>query len=733
MRTMTNGFSTKVWHYVLINLVTGVFFYGQTEAHRKDDRHKDGEYTKLFADWDVQKQKHKTFWFEIPKRGSHLDKKVHKKIDILSFIVLNPNRGNNECFQLKDIKDLDLLIKEIEQIVFTEFKGKRERTKFEFRYPQLIFRNKVNAAFAKGFKSMNLCAVMRAGKNGMLCQVIVDHKFKQSIVVCRRKSPEGGLKEDIERFDAFENLEYIRTGRKGWEERRDVALTAGRQVVLFTTAQFLVNKLSLFSKDEVDLLAFDEVHVGGDAAQVNEIRNYFDSSHVIDISGTAFDRIDLYSEDNRFVWTYFDNMQYCIKNNLPFSKINIFVSKYDTEFKQYHPDAPDSISNVFDLNDDESDFKYPALVRAYINEHLIIGKNPKLLASQYTLVNSKHIYCAMPSMKACDLMCKYIEESDCIYHPMSCHSQSGMSSDDINAHHKRYTHTIDFTVTANVLGVTADWDTIIFLSTGESLSAWLQMVFRACSNPNRDALVIDYAAERSLRLMRDYYLLTYSRSDYEDRDPTVSYLDTINTLGYNRGFESLDITEIDRMLALDIKGVSKICTNVPINLEKLANFDFDNIEYQKSGYRPFEYYEANSNGTNQSKAKKILHRDSKKTEENELKKKRETLNVFLTRFSKVILMEQMDNRRVETTDSLLSSPYFQETVGLHPTVIKDMIGEGIINLNIMNSRVSDVNICVSKNLGTNLVEALKSVSSFDGVHRPIPDECLYGMMENKSI
>lgn len=733
MRTMTEGFSTKVWHYTLINLVTGVFFYGQTEVHRKDDRHKDREYTKLLASWDVQKQKHKTFWFEIPKSGSHLDKKVHPKIDILPIIVPNPNRKNNECFRLKDIKDLDLLIKEIEQIVFTEFKGKRERIKFEFRYPQLIFRNKINAAFAKGFKSMLLCAVMRSGKNGMICQTIVDHKFKQSIVVCRRKSPEGGLKEDIECFDVFENLEYIRAGKKGWQEKRDVALTAGRQVVLFTTAQYLVDKLHFFSKDEVDLLAFDEVHVGGDADQVNKIRNYFDSSYVIDISGTAFDRIDLYSEDNRFVWTYFDNMQHCIKNNLPFSKINFVVAKYATEFKQYHSDAPDSIANVFDLNADETDFKYPTLVRAFINEHLVIGKNPKLLASQYSLINSKHIYCAMPTIEACDLMCKYVEKSDCIYHPMSCHSKSGKSSEDINAHHKMYTHTIDFTVTANVLGVTAEWDTVMFLSTGESLSPWLQMVFRACSNPNRDALVIDFAAERSLRLMRDYYLLTYSSSDYEDRDSTVSYLDCVNTLGYNTGFELLDITEIDKMLALDIKDVSKICTNIPINVEKLADFDFNNIEYQKSGHHPFEYYEGNSNGTNQSKAKKILQQDSRKTEENELKKKRETLNVFLTRFSKVILMEQMDNRRVETTDSLLSSPYFQETVDLHPTVIKDMIDEGIINLNIMNSRVSDVNTCVSKNLGTNLAEALKSVSSFDGVHRPIPDDCFNGMMENKSI
>jgi len=732
MRTMTNGFPTKVWHYLLINLSTGVFFYGQTEVHRKDDRHKDREYTKLLADWNIQKQKHKTFWFEIPKRGSHLDKKVHPKIDILPIIIPNPNRGNNENFHLKDIKDLDLLIKEIEKIIFSLFKGKRERIAFVPRYPQIIFRNKINAAFDKGFKTFLLCAVMRSGKNGMVCQVIVDHKFKQSIVVCRRKSPEGGLKEDIERFDAFENLEYISMRGKGWQQRRDDALIAGKQVVLFTTAQGLMNKLHLFSKDEIDFIAFDEVHIGGDATEINKIRNYFDSSYVLDISGTAFDSIPRFTEDNRFVWSYFDNMQYCIKNNLPYSKIHLIVAKYCDEFKKYHPDAPDSIANLFDLNGDKKDFKYPALVRAFINEHLVVGKNPKLLASQYSLISSKHIYCALPSIDACNLMCKYVEESDCTYHPMSCHSQSGNSSDDINAHHKMYTHTIDFTVTANVLGVTADWDTVMFLSTGDDLKNWIQMVFRACSNPNRDALVIDFAAERCLRLMRDYNIHTYSYSDYEDRDSTVSYLDCINILGYNRGFESLDITEIDKMMDLDIKNISKVIASIPLDQGVLADFDFGNLEYQKSRRRPYQHYTGNSNETDQTKAKKIVRKDPKKNK-NELKQKDETTKCILERFAKVILMEHIDNRRVENIDSLLSSPHFEETVGVTPDFIQKMLDNFLINRNLTNSRISDVNTKVATSIATNLTEALKVVSSSDGVHFPIPDECFNAMMKKQSI
>jgi len=731
MKSMNKG---MVWHYILINLFTGVFFYGQTEEHRKELRHKDREYTKLIASWQVQGHKHHTIWFEIPKEGTHLDKLIHPKIDVLPIVKPNPNRGNNECFQLNSIEDIDALTKEIEQIVWKQFKGKKERIQLNLRYPQRIFRDKVNYAFSKGFKSMLLCALMRTGKVVMCNQAIVDHKFKVSLAISRIKSPEQSWQEDTENFDAFANIEYIRMGNNDWKERVEESLLKGRQVLLFTTAQYLVNKLPLFYDIDVDLLIFDEVHVGGKAEEISKIRQYFDQSYVIDVSGTAFDYIEQYSDNNRFVWTYYNNVKYCVENNLPYSKINLCVAKYDNEFKQYHPDAPDSITNLFDLNDDKDDFRYPALVMAFINEHLIVGKNPKLLASQYTLSNSKHIYCALPSVKACDLICDYIEKSDCIYQPMSCHGDSKKGFAEINAHLKRYSHTICFTVSANVLGVTAPWDTVMFLSTGESISQFLQMALRASSNPEKDALVVDFAAERGLKIMRDYDLLTYSSSNSGGQLLSdISYLDCFNTLGYNTGFDPLDITEIDKMMALDIKDVSKICTYVPINNEKLSQFDFDNVDYQKRGHRPYEYYEGNSNDTDQSKAKQVSRNATQKQIENELKKKRETILVFLTRFSKVILMEQLDDHRVETIDTLLSSEYFQDTVNVHPNVIQDMVDQGILNRNIMNSRVSDVNSCVAKNLKTNVIEALASVSNYDGVHRPIPEACFYAMMNDTSV
>ena len=191
------------------------------------------------------------------------------------------------------------------------------------------------------------------------------------------------------------------------------------------------------------------------------------------------------------------------------------------------------------------------------------------------------------------------------------------------------------------------------------------------------------------------------------------------------------------MMALDVKDLSKVCADSSmINTAQLLEFDFSDIAYLRDGYRPYQYYDVNDNDTNQSKAKKV--KKVKKTQqqkefENLAKKKNETVLVFSKRFAKVVFMEQFSGNRVENVQQLLASDHFQDTVGIHPNVFADMIEEGCIHENIINANISDVNICVAKNIKTNIIETLASVSNFDGVHRPIPEECFDAMMEGTSV
>ena len=113
-----------VWHYVLQNLATGNFFYGQTKDTRKDDRHKEGEYTKLIASGKSRAQV-SYYLAGDPKEGTHLDKLIHPKIDVLSIVKPNPDRGNNECFQLNSIKDIDTLLKKLNKLYGNNLRARK--------------------------------------------------------------------------------------------------------------------------------------------------------------------------------------------------------------------------------------------------------------------------------------------------------------------------------------------------------------------------------------------------------------------------------------------------------------------------------------------------------------------------------------------------------------------------------------------------------------------------------
>ena len=732
---MAKGIS---WHYLLLNYTTGESYYGHTSEHIKGDRFKSPEYTKVLARWIARRDKWEPIWFKIPQIGSHLDKQVHPHLDRCPLLEPNPIRGTNEFFQLINPtpERCEEYKKNVERIVKEVFSGaKRDRVVLDPRYPQVLFRKKVNAAFKNGFKSVLLCAVMRTGKVVMADQCAVDNNFKVTLVISRRKSPKQSWKDDTEKFDRFENLEYIRVKNGAWKKDVENALSEGKQVILYATAQYAHKDHVLDALGEfgVDLLVLDEVHLGGKAEQVTKIREYFSDAFVLDVSGTAYDYISDYTPETRFLWSYNDNVRYCMKMGLSYSKINLVCAEYDIEFKKYHPDAPDSIVNLFDLNDSKDDFRYPALVMAFIDKIFVLGKNPADLPGDETLSKSKHIYGALPSQKACELFAEYMEKSDAVWKPLVCHGDANVTSEDIDGHLNRYSHTICLTITANVLGVTADWDTIIFLETGESISNFMQMALRASSNPSRDALVIDFAAERSLRLLREYDSLTSMDSD---SDGEVSYLQCINTLGWNTGFKPMSIPDVEKLLDVGIENIAKVIGSTYINGRNLDKIDtVPRFERDKKGGN--RWVHSNANDTNQNRARQVNSSNDVNDDERAERKRMEDLRAFvqyaLNRFSKVILTEQLDGKRVHDFNSVLESSHFEDVIGFAPEYIQSFLDNNIINLNSVNRKISDVDISIANNMEDNLPVALDAVSICDGVHRPIPERALYGMMEETSI
>ena len=117
------------------------------------------------------------------------------------------------------------------------------------------------------------------------------------------------------------------------------------------------------------------------------------------------------------------------------------------------------------------------------------------------------------------------------------------------------------------------------------------------------------------------------------------------------------------------------------------------------------------------------------------KKKREQVQFALNRLGKVMLIEQLNGKRLRDFNSILKSSYFEDAIGegFTPEVVQSYVDNNIINLKSVNRNISDVDVSITNNIEDNLIKALEAVSRRDGVHRPIPERALYGMMEETSI
>ena len=717
-----------MYFYLLLIPKLSTFFVGESKNKSTAEvRHLKDDYSKALGIVNVNEYDYEIFWqkVDIPY-SKNSDKKIHKLFKNSPNYKHNDRGGSNEIFRAVGLGvDKQKILHDFEHFTKKAFnKVNIKRESVYLRPYQERFLLKIRSAFDEGFKSFLLFAKMRAGKSVMTLSHIVEANYQTSLIICRHNSPEQSWKNDPLKFKEFSNIRFLRLGSKNWEKISKEYLSDGCQVILYTTAQYLAPKIDVLNDFNIDFVIFDEAHQGGNADQCVLIQQKYHAAKQLYISGTAFNLLPDFTPDNRFIYSYYDHVCEANQRNEKVERMRLVPVSYYTEFKKYHPDAPDLISNVFLLNDDKTDFLYPSLVSAWIEKFLVVGNDPLILASQYTLNQVKHIYCSLPSQDSCDLMVKYVNKSKSHYVPLSCHGKSGVRAEEIKSHLEKYENTICFTVSANVLGVTAPWDCIIFLSTGESVSSWAQFAFRANSIPNKNFLVIDFDAERAIRAMRTYYNVTTTDSSQVLK---TYYLDFFSIFGWNQGFsQELDSDYVDSLLTADITSVSGVCRGVYINTKKLKNFDVP-YEIKKRGAEKILKKLINSNQMNNQSAKKV---DSAKNESKDdlLKEKQEIITTFFSRFSKVILLEQLSGKRISNVQSLLQSSVFEGIVGVSIDFMQSIFDEEIINVRDMNSRISDTDSSIAKNLSNNLVKALEAVSNPDGIHRPIPEQSFCAIM-----
>ena len=490
-----NGFEpVQTWFYILINHRTLRHFFGQSIASRKEQRHNDAVYSKVLGEWEADG--YSTYWIGITQKGAHLDKPCHKKAKNLGKEKCwwnESGKGSNEVFHLKELS-IDQIIATWVNIVQEKYGNiKTEEKPFlELRKHQKEFILKINSTW-ESWKEFLLFAKCRSGKSIMSLYHVLQKGYKVTLIVSRCNSPIQSWRDDLKKYADFDNLVFINLADKNWKEQIEYWMSTDKQIVLWSTIQ-AENRWENIDCN-VDFIIYDEAHIGYGSKQWIAMRKKF-NCRTLYVTGTAYDIVDKFSTNNRFIYSYFEEQLDVKLGIIRAPKMRVILVKYDCDgYRKLYGDDPDAMKNLFSVNGDK-EFIEPSLVRGFYVDYF--GRQRNLRPQDRLLKNAKHIYITLPSIAACHNSVSYLEATD--FAPFVVTGDTDNDADDIKKHIADHPEgTIILTVKANVLGVTIpEIDTVINCSEGESMNFWSQFAFRGGSS-DRDWDVIDFCPKRCLK------------------------------------------------------------------------------------------------------------------------------------------------------------------------------------------------------------------------------------------
>ena len=691
-----------------------VFAWGQTTRSYKE-RHKDTDWNKLRTYLTARGEDLVLIaWYENVDIVDHDIHKFLKKTPGIPF----PKRGEWSSYNEK-MHSIDSIKGIVEEEFFIS--EKKERDVFE-PYPY----QKEFVAKAQGeWLEFLLFAKCRAGKSAMTLNHIVESHRKVSLLVSYRKSPSDSWFEDATRFDVFKNIRVIDMKDSSWKSDLNYYRQSSElQIVLWSTVQGLQRGRLKQLKEltNINLLILDESHIGNSAKQFQNIRNQLITTPCLSISGTAYNQIWQYPEENTFVYSYFeeqlDNKLGVYKNPRP--KMNVKVVKYQSDmYRTIYGEDPDAMKNIFCIEDGE--FINKDLVRDFIQKYFapqvhIRNRKDRLFGS------SQHMLMCLPSVEACHLFSRMIES---YYLSFVVTGETGRRSDDIEKFIRENIEgkTITLTYEANVLGVTQElWDTIVNAKEGKSAEFWTQFAFRGGSG-NKDWDVVDFCPQRSLESLIQYYVTS------SERNPALldyNLVDFVPIYEFDNGFRELSQEEISSIVASDANASVRIVSSILSSLDynKLKNFEI-NIDLDSISTDRSKSVTVNDNNTNGKSNKVKLSSNNKGDKELLLKFK--TLKSITDSIPLVQFYELKEGKRIQNTSSLLTSDLYAKITQDTDDCLARAFDEGLLNLKSFTHRLIQSSTQVESSMNQDEMGTLFKLSISKGSNCTIPLELLGNM------
>lgn len=469
------------------------------------------------------------------------DKDVHK---VLTRSGINHSKylEGNEWFEtdLETAKQAIKAVKEGREYLQNIIEETPQaETRIELRPEQKEAVAKTQKVFKKKDK-MLWNAKMRFGKTMTSLQLIKEEKFQKVLIMTHRPVVSDSWFED------YRKLKMDETGYEYGSVNKGAHITSlkkgDKPFIYFASIQLLrynngETNLKDFADVDWDLIIIDEAHEGTQTELSDIVLKQLikENTKVLELSGTPFNLLDQFDEDQVYTWDYTMEQQ------------------AKTKWKYEHPDEPnpyDSLPKVlmytFEMKnkskfmDESKSFNFREFFRTDENEQLVYKKEVNAFLDNITNKDSKtnypfstpeyrnelrHTLWIMPGVKEANAFEDLLNE-----HPIfgkeykivnvvrGSYTDNGVTNEaDIEKVRNAITDdptatkTITLTVRKLTTGVNVpQWTAVMFLSNTNSAMNYLQAAFRAQTPYSHEKLgkkercyIFDFAPDRALTVMAE--------------------------------------------------------------------------------------------------------------------------------------------------------------------------------------------------------------------------------------
>lgn len=530
------------------------------------------------------------------------DKDVHKVLMNSGVHKVQPNGATGEEWFATDIETVKAAIKSVKNgkstLSSSDFVRETRQETIDFREEQIDAIEKTLKTFKKD-DEMLWYAKMRFGKTLSALEVIRRSQYRRVIIATHRPVVDDGWSEDFKKifFPGNSEHEYhyerkTKDSAYTFDEKTDAENDLkirkldkdGTYFVYFASVQDLrgskivggkFNKNNAVFALDWDLIIIDEAHEGTQTELGDNVVKALKKDHtkVLALSGTPFNLLDKFGEDNVYTWDYVMEQKKKTEWDLthqgdhnPYAdlpKMHIFTYDLGEKLKKYVSDEYDTKAFNFreffrvwykgpngnrelPKNAVEGKFVHENDVNTFLN--LMVREDTDSgypYSTQEYRDMFRHTLWMVPGVKEAQALSELLRN-----HPVFKHfgianvagegdryeeEHSGDALELVRDTIKNYNHSITLSCGKLTTGVTVkEWTAVLMLSGSYSTAAaqYMQTIFRVQSagtidgKQKTDCYVFDFAPDRTLKVLTETVHLSRKpgKSQQKRREAMTEFL-----------------------------------------------------------------------------------------------------------------------------------------------------------------------------------------------------------------